>query len=710
MSSSDNATSGYILCAWCQKPGIKLFTLRTSGGVKAFCSELCFTQCRRAFFKKNKICDWCKHVRHTVNYVDFQDGEQQLQFCSSKCLNQYKMNIFCRETQEHLQQIQQPGDGGAPTVRKNSSSNATAAGSGEQILITPELWMDRSQDGLNDEEEDDTESEKQTATAEMMQRRAKMAAAIDSNGTDEEEAYDDVMDYEDKSNSGDDGDDGETGQSSCKRDKFFRLRREETQLDKERMRRLRFRDSMLKPLSVTTSPLSSSSSTPISVTSSHLSPPEAAMYSQHSPAQGHTRRLSSPTSALDNSHRGVFSQSKSASKENTSRSGHSLCSSKSEKMLSFPLASPHLQQHRNVSTTQTQNTHRTTPQSHVSNSATPQLLSLPNQPPPPPMFPGQVPAGFTGFPPMPYPWMMGGNPALPAPPAVFPGSILMVPCPIPIPIPIPIPFPFPIKTESLSNTNSNKHESSSKVEKCQVKTEPLRKVPRLDHSIDDHDMDTESCVGTVCSQEQICCASCQTERHCMKRHHTSSAVSYSMLTPPDKCEQRNSPDKLNTSNMGDSECSLITSSSDIEETAIDLSKDKHSREKTHSQASPLLEFPTRGSATSIFHNDKIKPVIYHSPMKTPPPHAPQPLPTSLLPVSTPPGIVLTCPPTQTIPSSHLPPPADHAYSSRRGRILDAPSVPRQRSPSPTEKRIMLRNSSRDYLHKRRCLRTRIKTK
>ncbi|XP_056016227.1 sine oculis-binding protein homolog A-like isoform X6 [Ostrea edulis] len=123
--------SGSIVCAWCQKLGVKLFTLKTSTSTKAFCSELCFDQCRRASFKKNKICDWCKHVRHTVNYVDFQDGETQLQFCSSKCLNQYKMNIFCKETQEHLQQI-------SPT---ESKSDHEGSSSDQQILITPDLWL-----------------------------------------------------------------------------------------------------------------------------------------------------------------------------------------------------------------------------------------------------------------------------------------------------------------------------------------------------------------------------------------------------------------------------------------------------------------------------------------------------------------------------------------------------------------------------------------
>ncbi|GFS43371.1 sine oculis-binding protein homolog A [Trichonephila inaurata madagascariensis] len=127
---SPNLPPGCIVCAWCQKVGMKLFTLKTPNGCKAFCSELCFTQCRRASFKKNKICDWCKHVRHTVNYVDFQDGEQQLQFCSDKCLNQYKMNIFCKETQAHLQMH---------THLKEAACKMAASGSVN--LITPELWL-----------------------------------------------------------------------------------------------------------------------------------------------------------------------------------------------------------------------------------------------------------------------------------------------------------------------------------------------------------------------------------------------------------------------------------------------------------------------------------------------------------------------------------------------------------------------------------------
>ena len=83
--SADPASvpAGCTVCSWCQKVASnkQLFSLKTPTGQKAFCSEVCFTQCRRANFKRNKTCDWCRHVRHTVNYVDFQDGEHQLQFC-----------------------------------------------------------------------------------------------------------------------------------------------------------------------------------------------------------------------------------------------------------------------------------------------------------------------------------------------------------------------------------------------------------------------------------------------------------------------------------------------------------------------------------------------------------------------------------------------------------------------------------------------------
>lgn len=110
-------------CGWCGKPIDDSTAIHS--GTSVFCTELCFSQSRRANFKKNKTCDWCRHVRHTISYVDFHDGASQLQFCSDKCLNQYKMHIFCRETRAHLELH--------PHLRLEESSSGT--------LITPDLWL-----------------------------------------------------------------------------------------------------------------------------------------------------------------------------------------------------------------------------------------------------------------------------------------------------------------------------------------------------------------------------------------------------------------------------------------------------------------------------------------------------------------------------------------------------------------------------------------
>ncbi|KAL9874680.1 sine oculis-binding protein isoform 1-T10 [Glossina fuscipes fuscipes] len=120
----------FVNCCWCHRPVPDNAPeyLRISDGPR-FCSESCFTQSRRASFKKAKTCDWCKHVRNAVNYVDFQDGASQLQFCSDKCLNQYKMQIFCKETQAHLDMN--------PQLREQGLE---AANSGIG-LITPDLWL-----------------------------------------------------------------------------------------------------------------------------------------------------------------------------------------------------------------------------------------------------------------------------------------------------------------------------------------------------------------------------------------------------------------------------------------------------------------------------------------------------------------------------------------------------------------------------------------
>ncbi|CAH2252317.1 Hypothetical predicted protein [Pelobates cultripes] len=88
----------------------------------------------RLAFKNNcelLVCDWCKHIRHTKEYLDFGDGERRLQFCSAKCLNQYKMDIFYKETQANL-----PA-GLCNTLHPPADNKAE--GTGVQLL-TPDSW------------------------------------------------------------------------------------------------------------------------------------------------------------------------------------------------------------------------------------------------------------------------------------------------------------------------------------------------------------------------------------------------------------------------------------------------------------------------------------------------------------------------------------------------------------------------------------------
>uniref|UniRef100_H2MVM0 Sine oculis binding protein homolog (Drosophila) a n=1 Tax=Oryzias latipes TaxID=8090 RepID=H2MVM0_ORYLA len=162
--ADEDASNVQIMCAWCQKVGNKRYSLSMGSELKSFCSEKCFAACRRAYFKRNKVktllfirkilqhsftqdrprlvfktnsdmlvCDWCKHIRHTKEYLDFGAGERRLQFCSAKCLNQYKMDIFYKETQASL-----PGALCNPAHAAGGESKPDCGG-GVQLL-TPESW------------------------------------------------------------------------------------------------------------------------------------------------------------------------------------------------------------------------------------------------------------------------------------------------------------------------------------------------------------------------------------------------------------------------------------------------------------------------------------------------------------------------------------------------------------------------------------------
>ncbi|XP_076645719.1 sine oculis-binding protein isoform X2 [Halictus rubicundus] len=132
--SSSICSGDNRFCSWCGRITETCESGRTNSlscnsinTVGHFCSEACFTAGRSAVFKQAKTCDWCRHIKNPISYVDFQDGESQLQFCSDKCLNQYKMNIFCHETQTHLMLH------GLNTVSYHDTEKSN--------LITPELWF-----------------------------------------------------------------------------------------------------------------------------------------------------------------------------------------------------------------------------------------------------------------------------------------------------------------------------------------------------------------------------------------------------------------------------------------------------------------------------------------------------------------------------------------------------------------------------------------
>lgn len=64
-----------IMCAWCQKVGVKRYSLSMGSELKSFCSEKCFAACRRAYFKRNKVIflphhQWystfCSHSMHHI--------------------------------------------------------------------------------------------------------------------------------------------------------------------------------------------------------------------------------------------------------------------------------------------------------------------------------------------------------------------------------------------------------------------------------------------------------------------------------------------------------------------------------------------------------------------------------------------------------------------------------------------------------------------
>ncbi|XP_062406723.1 sine oculis-binding protein homolog B [Sardina pilchardus] len=167
-SAVEEVQNVLIVCVWCQREGVRRFSLLMGRQLKSFCSEKCFFACRRAHFKRNKandsschgdespggkeeeesapvpkmksststkVCDWCKRLQPTHEYVATGTGDERLHFCSSECVNQYKMDVFYREARAALTARQSAEDRAAEV--KESKVNE---GSPPSPLLTPASW------------------------------------------------------------------------------------------------------------------------------------------------------------------------------------------------------------------------------------------------------------------------------------------------------------------------------------------------------------------------------------------------------------------------------------------------------------------------------------------------------------------------------------------------------------------------------------------
>lgn len=69
-SAVDDVQNVQIVCVWCQKEGVKRYSLCMGSELKSFCSEKCFAACRRAYFKRNKVGG--ERKMRTVYLLDYK--------------------------------------------------------------------------------------------------------------------------------------------------------------------------------------------------------------------------------------------------------------------------------------------------------------------------------------------------------------------------------------------------------------------------------------------------------------------------------------------------------------------------------------------------------------------------------------------------------------------------------------------------------------
>ena len=637
-------------------------TLDTPTGVKEFCSEVCFTQCRRASFKKSKICDWCKHVRHTVNYVEFTDGETQLQFCSEKCLNQYKMSVFCKETQELSGKV----------AKSDSASDGDCDSHREKILITPELWLGGDH-ARRAAEARFSARERERAEREMKNDRIYIAS-------------DQSLDLSTKSSSSrkdSNGDHGKTysidkvkqepGTSS-------RTKRNHSLKDMER-------GSPHRPEVKSTPPTTSVPGLP-----PHMVHP---MMASLSPWLQHPHLLSALPPGLmpyGPLHPMMFagmappqagsSSQGSPNSENDDKGHEKPHVSRKDMNANHAKLSP-----RSDSTNVSQSISPRREQRQSPASVDRRTSSL---------FPMDFPHFFPGGH-LPPPQQIQPHFPVPRPPPQLPGVppvTMMIPFPVllPVPVPIPIPVPFTVKQlatlfgHKLENSETSTTTSSLKPEANKERQSPLPTYLHSPHSVRSSSSDASN-----------------TERYQVRAGSRNSLPDMSFVRQTSRATRSESrsmkrsltPEMLDLSRSSKFARREYARYISDEDGAIDLSA---SRENGHtSDDSYSLQSAINGTV-----RDKTSPALENDDDLVD--KNGQSLPK----------IHIITHKDETPLNAPLPlPPTDNSYSSRRGLILDAPAVPKKvRSPSP-ERRVYVRNVPRDIVEaaRRRCnIRARIRTK
>ena len=264
------------------------------------------------------------------------------------------------------------------------------------------------------------------------------------------------------------------------------------------------------------------------------------------------------------------------------------------------------------------------------------------------------------------------HPTYPLAPPPHVSMILPVPMFIPMPIPIPIPLPF------CPHTDHSQSSVFSDTPLSEISDEQLSHISHISGNSQKAEEQESQKHSIKCSESQklnrnssqegvlpiqtspknsenipLTCACCQ-----LKNNNSSPRLSGSMVTA-----HTGSP-------MLSSSSSVVASSSCDE--VMDLSQDKFKIKEEPKEI--ILKLPT----TVITNKEEAG-------LGVPPMFIPGALP--------------------------LPPPVDHAYSRRRGRILDAPPPPRDKSLSPPpDKRYCRRSNPRDIYTRKGNLRPRMRTK